>query len=261
MKRNHFYMAYFGNKRTESKKLYDLLDLQNITTIIEPFCGSCAISYYIWTLNPGKFKYVLNDNDKNLKMMYDIIIDDIKAEEFNININELIRNIKNKEDYINVIIKDNIYSWYIKNKIYYIRPGLYNPNYKYNECNINILKFPICDFYRKEKDNITFSDIDANDIYIKYKDDINNVLILDPPYLTSNNSFYNHPSVNIFNYLFKNNINNEKAYIYLIIENTFIMEKIFDGLKKITYDKGYQTNNISTKGGKRKTEHMILYNK
>lgn len=261
MKTNHFFRSYFGNKRTEVKYIYDILDLSNITTIIEPFCGSCAISYYIWTLNPGKFKYVLNDNDNNLKTMYDIIIDDTKAEEFNIKVNELLYSIKNKEDYINIIKNKDIYSWYVKHKVYAIRPGLYNPYYKYNKSNIDILKFPISNFYRKEKDNITFTDIDANDIYIRYKDDINNVLILDPPYLTSNNSFYNHPSLNIFNYLFKNNINDEKAYIYLIIESTFIMDKLFDNLKKITYDKGYQTNNISSKGGKRKTEHMILYNK
>jgi hypothetical protein len=261
MKKNHFYISYFGNKRTEAKYLYDLLDLTNITTIIEPFCGSCAISYYIWTLNPGKFKYVFNDNDKNLKLMYDIIIDDIKAEEFNININELIRNIKNKDDYLNIIRKkDNLYSWFIKHKVYRIRTGLYNPDYKYNDVNINILKYPISEFYRKEKDNITFTDIDANEVYIKYKDDINNVLILDPPYLTSNNLFYNHPSLDIFNYLFKNHINDESSYIYLIIESTFIMNKIFDNYNKYTYAKGYQTNNKYNES-KRKTEHMILYNK
>lgn len=258
MKRNHFYISYFGNKRSEVQYIYDLLDLSNITTIIEPFCGSCAISYYIWTLNPGKFKYVFNDNDKYLKMMYDIIIDDIKVKEFNITINEMLKTVNNKEDYRNLIKDDNIYSWFIKNKIFRIRPGLYNNEINYKESNINILNSPICDFFIKEKDNITFTDIDANDIYIKYKDNENNILILDPPYLTANNSFYAHPSVDIFNYLFKNSINNEKAYIYLIIGESFIMDKIFEGIKKISYEKKY---NNSVRGHVNKTTHMILYNK
>jgi len=45
--KNHFYMPYFGNKRTEVSIIYKHLDLNNITTIIEPYAGSAAISYYI----------------------------------------------------------------------------------------------------------------------------------------------------------------------------------------------------------------------
>ena len=28
--------------------IYNLLDLNHINTIVEPFCGSCAVSYCIW---------------------------------------------------------------------------------------------------------------------------------------------------------------------------------------------------------------------
>jgi len=34
---------------------------------------------------------------------------------------------------------------------------------------------------------------------------------MDPPYLTSNNSFYKHASLDIFSYLFEHSINDEKA--------------------------------------------------
>ena len=44
---NHFYIAYSGNKRKEMTNLYPYLDFTNITTIIEPYAGSCAISFYI----------------------------------------------------------------------------------------------------------------------------------------------------------------------------------------------------------------------
>lgn len=266
MNKNHFYTSYFGNKRTEAKYLYDLLDLTNITTIIEPFCGSCAISYYISTLHPGKFKYIFNDNDPNLKLMFEIIINEEKIKEFETTVNNLVNSIKCKEDYQKIIKVDNIHNWYISKKIYCMRPGLYKLDYKYDLFKCDLKKAPICDFFIKEQQNITFTTEDANICYLTYKNDIKNVIILDPPYLTSNNSFYKHASLNIFTYLFENSIMDEKAYIYLIIEKTFIMAKLFDNLKQYIYKKGYQTNNISkinnTKiEGKRKTEHMICYNK
>jgi hypothetical protein len=44
---NHFYIAYFGNKRKEITGLYPYLDFTDINTIVEPNAGSCAISFYI----------------------------------------------------------------------------------------------------------------------------------------------------------------------------------------------------------------------
>jgi site-specific DNA-adenine methylase len=43
--KNHFFYPYFGNKREEVEHIYNLSDLNNIDTIVEPFCGSCAVSY------------------------------------------------------------------------------------------------------------------------------------------------------------------------------------------------------------------------
>lgn len=258
MKRNHFYMSYCGNKRSEVKYIYDLLDLSNITHIIESYCGSCSISYYISTLHPGKFKYVFNDNDDSLKTMFDIITDKKRAEDFNLKINEMLSSINDKNDYMKITKEDNIYGWFIKNKFYQIRPGLFNMKLDYKNKKIDILKYPISDFFNNEKENITFICGDGLECYLKYKDNENNILILDPPYIMANNNSYKHPSLSIFEYLFKNSINNEKAYIYLIIESTFLMDKLFEGLKKFTYYKGY-SNNGGIAG--RKTTHMILYNK
>ena len=52
--KNHFFFSYAGNKREEVEHIYNKLDLENIETIVEPFCGSCAVSYYIWTQNKDK---------------------------------------------------------------------------------------------------------------------------------------------------------------------------------------------------------------
>ena len=40
------------NKRNEVELIQEYIknDLNDITTIIEPFCGSCAISFYLWTI-------------------------------------------------------------------------------------------------------------------------------------------------------------------------------------------------------------------
>ena len=68
--KNHFLLPYSGNKRNEVENIYnttkDIYKYEDIKTIVEPFCGSCAYSYYISTLYPKKYKYILNDNDKFL---------------------------------------------------------------------------------------------------------------------------------------------------------------------------------------------------
>jgi site-specific DNA-adenine methylase len=44
--KNHFYISYFGNKRNEVIDIVKCIPkLETYEKIIEPFCGSCAISY------------------------------------------------------------------------------------------------------------------------------------------------------------------------------------------------------------------------
>ena len=72
--KNHFFFSYAGNKREEVEHIYNLSDLNNIDTIVEPFCGSCAVSYYLWTQNKDKnYKYILNDLDGYLINLLKII--------------------------------------------------------------------------------------------------------------------------------------------------------------------------------------------
>ena len=55
--KNHFITKYAGNKRCEVENLFDILNFDEIDTIIEPCCGSSAVSFYISTQYPRKFKY------------------------------------------------------------------------------------------------------------------------------------------------------------------------------------------------------------
>jgi len=248
---NHFYMAYCGNKRNEVILLYDNLNFDNITTIIEPFCGSCAMSYYIALKHPNKFKYILNDNNDYLKQIYEIIKND-KIDDFDNEIIKITSTIKNKEIYDLLCKEKNIYAWFIKNKFYRIRPGLFDKDEKYDKYK-SLKKYPVYNFFKNE--NIEFYSMDGLDCYKLYKDNQENLILIDPPYMNSCNSLYKSKTTNIYEYLFFNKITSEKSYICLILENNWIIQLLFnDIVNKIIYDKKYQLYS------KRETKHIIIIN-
>ena len=81
---NHFVFPYAGNKRQEVVKLHDYIvdKLDGIDTIIENFCGSSAMSYYISTKYPKRFKYILNDMNPRLIELYCLVKDKQKFDSF-----------------------------------------------------------------------------------------------------------------------------------------------------------------------------------
>jgi hypothetical protein len=248
--KNHFYMSYCGNKRNEIYNIYNLINFDNITTVIEPFCGSQAISYYIWQKHPD-LKFILNDNNEYLKEMYEILKDDLKTIEFEKVINEeFYDKIQDKEQYLKIVKEKNIYSWFIKNKFYNLRPGVF-PCGSSRFKKINLSSIPIRDFYKNA--NIEFSSLDGIFIYNQYKNNNENLLILDPPYLNSCNDFYQDTSLNIYEYLNDNDIINEQAKIFLILEDNWIIKLIFKKYIVYTYSKTYEIS-------KKKTSHILISN-
>jgi site-specific DNA-adenine methylase len=126
--KNHFIIPYTGNKRQEVEIIYKNINLDNITTIIEPFCGSCALSYYISTQQPNKFKYVLNDLDKYLVELINIMKDETRYKEFTTKIINLCfedDKFISKEKYNMITKQDNLIGYFISRKFYRIRSGLY----------------------------------------------------------------------------------------------------------------------------------------
>jgi len=143
--KNHFYMSYFGNKRMEVETIFNYLDFTNITTVVEPFCGSCAMSYYI-SQQYSNIHYVLNDNNKYLIGMYKIIIDDEQVLKFETEFNKVDKSFKNNKEAYNKFVKqETLMAWFIKSKIYCIRPGLFPSDRKYKET-IKLSEFSIYDF-------------------------------------------------------------------------------------------------------------------
>lgn len=249
MPNNHFYIPYAGNKRNEFKEFYNNINLENINTIIEPFAGTHAISYFLWEKHPN-LKFILNDITPHFKEMYEIYKDEKKIDEFNEISTNLIKSFKNdKNKYLEVVNAPTIYAWFIGQKIYNIRPKLYPLTKKYKE-EIDLRKYPIYNFYKNA--NIEFYNEDGINIYEKYKNDESTLLFLDPPYLQSYNDFYekNNKRINIYEYLYNNNINNEKANIFLMLEDIWINRllfknnHIFEKYKKMYAPKQKITNHI-----------------
>jgi hypothetical protein len=242
-------MSYNGNKRNEVPHIFPLLDLTNITTIVEPFCGTCAFSFYV-SLQKPNLTYVLNDNNIYLKQMYDIIKNDQLLSNFENEVNTLIDTIKNKEDYKTIVKKDDIISWFIKNKYYCIHPGLYPADKEFKH--VIMQNHPIVNFFKNN--NIIYTCDNAINIYKNYKNKQDALIFLDPPYINTSNSFYIDPELNIYEYLYNNNIQIEEASIYLILENIWIIQLLFkENNQLFIYNKKYEKS-------KKKTTHIIISN-
>ena len=254
--KNHFFCGYSGNKRQEVENIYNYIKtLKNIDTIVEPFCGSSSLSYYISTQEPNKYTYILNDNDKILIELYNTARDENKFNDLINECNELMIGI-DKEKYLKIISNNKLSGWLICHKIYNIRPGIFpngdrlkvyiKPNY------FNYLReCPVINFIRTEK--IEFTNIDAIYLYKNYSNNKKAFIFLDPPYLKLNNDFYANKDVNIYQYLYENDIKKGKAHIMLCLNDVWIIRLLFKNNIKESYDKKYEQT-------KRQVQHLIITN-
>ena len=144
-------MAYFGNKRREVEGLYNEIKhkLPNIEYIIEPFCGSSAFSYYISTQHPGKYKYILNDNNEHLIELYKICLDEQKLDNLIIELANLLINLT-KEKYDKLAKIDTLINWVFIHIIYNIRPGIWMRDRKIKTSFEYLKQAPIIKFLQTE---------------------------------------------------------------------------------------------------------------
>lgn len=259
--RNHYYTCYIGNKRNEIKDILPYINLDNITTILEPFAGSSAMSYYISTQYPNKFKYILNDNDKFNYDLYNISRDPERTHEFNENINKIIDefnsytdDVSRKAFYITIDTK-TVEGYIFTCKYCNMRPGLYPiiPRYK----NIKPYKLqdcPIYDFFNNE--DIIYENIDGVEFINKHNQDDRKLFLLDPPYLASCNEFYNNFNMNIYEWIVNNKslLLDSKNKIMFILQNTKAIKLLLKDFKVLfEYKKTYSLGNV-------KTTHIVYEN-
>ena len=248
--KNHFIMSYAGNKRNEVADLVKELDFDKITTIVEPYCGTAAFSWYVSTLYPGKFRYVLNDNSDELQELYRIMQNETLFEKLIADATALNEGLT-LEKYKKIKAKKDFMAWFYANTSYNFRVGCYPitgpKNYE------KIRDAPIIQFLRNE--NVQFTQLDGVAVYEKYKTDPDVLLFLDPPYISSCNDFYSAASGNIYEYLFVHSIDEERAKIVLILENIWIIQLLFkDKGRQILKDKTYSITH-------KKTQHVTVINR
>jgi 16S rRNA G966 N2-methylase RsmD len=117
-------------------------------------------------------------------------------------------------------------------------------------CNIN--DCDIIKFLREE--NVTIIKGDDIDIIEQNKNKKNVLMLIDPPYLQTYNSFYQNKDMNIYEYFNKNPIKKMKAKIYLVLEKNWIIDLLLKGNNVLlTTDKTYQIS-------KKKTTHYMISN-
>jgi site-specific DNA-adenine methylase len=253
--KNHFIYSYTGNKRNETENFLNNIRLDNIKNIIEPFCGSSAISFAIWLEHQDKFNYYLNDSDKQLIDVYNLMKNET-IEEIEKNVNEFSKNIKNKDDWIHAIKNNDttIYSYlFFKRFSNMGRYGFY-PNDKKNVYNFKITKETkdFIEFIKQPYVHISHGD--WFEVFEVFKNDATTLFMIDPPYIMACNDFYTDRKLNVYQYFYDNKIENNKSHIYLILEDHWILRMIFvnnDILLK--YAKIYQMS-------KKATNHIIIYN-
>jgi site-specific DNA-adenine methylase len=275
--KNHFFTSYTGNKREEVENIYKLIDFKNINTIVEPFCGSCALSFYIWTLQKQKnYTYIFNDLNNNLINFLQLIKDnkgDLINEEINYfidYINILLLNDDEKKTkskiFYNNYIKDglteeknliwNAGAFYIGHKYYTIRPKLYPQELKQFK-NINIKLSPFYDFLTTA--NIEFYNIEGIKILEKYNKK-NCFIFLDPPYIASCNNFYKTDTTdntnNIYEFLTTYGLKNLNCKTIMTHENSWLFKILFKEYLNTgggEYKKIYQSK-------KKLTSHITILN-
>jgi site-specific DNA-adenine methylase len=254
---NHFIFSYPGNKRNEFKYLHNIINnIDDYDTIIEPFCGSSAISFNIWLKYPNK-KFILNDNNNDLIRLYNLI----KTEDIETIKNKLllIKTIINNDKNVFIMMYKGFNQSEDKDIYQYIYFNKFTGMSKvglYRECkfkDFTKLQYKFFEFIKTA--NITFMNNDWYDVFKEYSNDKKALIFFDPPYLLSYNMFYQNFNTNIYEFFSNNNIKQFcfKAKLILILENNWIIKLIFKNEKSFIYDKQYQVS-------KKKTNHIIISN-
>jgi site-specific DNA-adenine methylase len=258
MNRNHFIFAWAGNKRNEAPQIVPFMKLNDIDTFVEPYCGSSAISVYLSNTNYGnnkKIKYILNDNDKQLIEIYNILKDDNEIINLEKQINDIIGDKDfNEAKYYELTAKDDLISYILQRTIYYRRIGLFNNSkIRKHKTNVKYIGSLIQKFMQSQ--NTELHNKNAIDIIKENIDNDKCIIYLDPPYLKTRNKDYyknidNYESI----YTYLRTLKDVKCKIYLsILLNDDLINSLpnFKVINK--YDKVYCW------GNKRVQSHVLMY--
>ena len=249
---SHFFYAYAGNKRNEFKLFYDELYLNTeIKNIVEPFCGSSAMSFNLWLDYGDAFDYYLNDIDPLLISIYSLFMNE-SIEEIVKKVNKIKDTITNKEDFTTFYKKKEktIYEYIISQKYYNMRPGLYNSKMHNKPYSLTKKQLLFIEFIKNDKVHITNHDWEK--VFNNHNNE-KSLILFDPPYLDSCNEFYSDKrTVNVYEHFYTNKIVDQPSKICFILEKIWIIDLLL-GVPTASYDKVYQLT-------KKKTTHGLYKN-
>jgi DNA adenine methylase len=260
-------LGCMGNKTRELKLLLPIIEqhITEDTIFVEPFCGSCVVSFNVHKKHGSKIH--INDIDEIRIQFYNNMKDEKGREEFYKLQDEVLKPEGDKY-YYEILGKNKCkmktdYNAYIISKtISSFRYGLYPTTKKPN-------KKIISDNWINYFNNATITNEDYKIILDKYKDNKNAFLYLDPPYVDSYNGCYS-------NYTGKSHdedmtiIDNTQIYIHLLdilkykckvlfsINDCAITRYIYKDYIKNTYNHIYQTAHMQKITDKKKKNTNVL---
>ena len=256
---SHLYFCYIGNKRNEYKFIEDKFNFDGIENIIEPFCGSAAISFNIWLKHKNRFHYYINDKDKDLIEIYQMF----KITEPNIiydKIKDIASKITNKELFIELHKKENknVFECFFRRIMSGISLGWYRGDTKSNLKYFSSLQLLFLEFLRC--DYVYITNNDWFDIFDIYKNDEKTIFIFDPPYLNRDKRPYVKPTLRVYDYFKNNNINTFNSHIFFMLEDIPIVRELFIDNK--IYEPYHKKYTIKSKDPTRtNTKHIVISNK
>ncbi len=252
---SHFYIPYAGNKNREMCEIYPKLSLDNVEIVVEPYAGTCAMSYHIWLKNKNSpMRYVLNDLDPFIFELYQVSRNPDRQEQIEKQLSDWVDEFNKsptmetrKKFYLSIKNKNSFESQIFINRYYQMRQGLCPTFERTPQINhkFEFKKAPVHEFFNTA--NITFTNNCGLSTYNEYRKEAKALILLDPPYLLSEITFYQNSSgVKIYEYLGENKMDDEPAKIYLIVENTWIMRLLFKTLLIHQYPKKYENKHTKT---------------
>lgn len=264
----HFPMTYLGNKRKETYRVLDLVNLSNYTTIVEPFAGSAAFSFACWRKG-FRGLFIINDLDPRLIELYNFIRSEGVRPLFQYCINNCneeswkLHNSKKNDPNI------NLFEWFYEKKV---RGdfGRQNMPKKWPALKPSQIMLDFEQFIQTA--NIVLSCMDYTSIMLKHSINVYALIFLDPPYFSSHNQQYfgrasSHGSDGeyldatwMYCYFADLMESYLPAHLILIINSPEIIRRLYKKFINVGYRYAYgaSAKRINGKFEKNKTTHIIV---
>jgi site-specific DNA-adenine methylase len=261
-----FYTSYIGGKSSEIKyfkeDLYSLIDSGKITRIIEPFCGSCAVSYHLFEkYGSDKLEFHLNDIDSDLMRLLQEVKE--KGSKHIIEwVNEQCKDLT-RERFKEIISGSDVNSYVFKRKVHGLRYGMFPAsNRKYGDYDPK--RYELLDKFFMSP-NTHLYEGDYADIFERFKNDDKALIFIDPPYLDSFNAYYyshkgkategNDNEIKDMTKVYADIVNLLKCPCKVLsVQNANgLLRHLYKDYIKLEYDKLYNFT-------RKRTKHMIISN-